>query len=61
MINIRFSQKKEERSGIFYDINKKISDFISNKIEKKINLLILIMIHSQFLKYIMKVNQKKRE
>jgi hypothetical protein len=39
MINIRFSQKKEERSGIFYDINKKISDFISNKIEKKINLI----------------------
>ena len=39
MINIRFNQKKDERAGIFYEINKKISEFISNKIDKKINLI----------------------
>ena len=39
MINIRFNQKKDERAGIFYEINKKISDFITDKIDKKINLI----------------------
>lgn len=39
MINIRFNQKKDDRSGIFYDLNRKIADFIGSKIEKKINLI----------------------
>ena len=39
MITVKFFQQKKDRTDAFYKINKKISSFINQKIEKKINLI----------------------
>lgn len=39
MITVKFFQQKKDRVDAFYKINKKISSFINQKIDKKINLI----------------------
>jgi hypothetical protein len=39
MITVKFFQQKQDRTDAFYKINQKISSFIKNKIDKKVNLI----------------------